>query len=342
MACHADIRREVLIIKRCFLLLSLVVMMLLTACLDKKSADMRKSESLLMYSEISKELTEDIVAAYNVKQQGKIVLQAVYSLPTNNDAQPDLILAERGILREAKMRGQLQPAEFLTGDLIPPECKDEDSHWFGIFYDPVVFLVNQQFSRNFGQHNLTTWNDLNKQSNIRVVMENLSDNDSTKNFLGSFASRLGENEAFSYLKTLNKHIQQYAKFPFTPVRMVAVGDADVAVTRISYVFKYLESDFPAYIVHPEDGAPINLYCIGIYASSAKTTAAKDFLAWLIASNELQRTLQKNFNGYMSVFPRGIENSATDVKKMWINKEYQTGSAKEELVAKWIESIRFSK
>lgn len=319
----------------------LIVLLMIGGCNYEKEPLGRSSEPLILYSEMSRGFTEDIVDAYNAKQRGTVTLKAVYQLQSD-DLMPDIILAERSSLVDMKNRRKLQPVTFSAGDLIHADCKDEDAFWYGFFFDPVVFLVNQQFSRSVGQKNIVSWKDLEEAEGIRVAMENLSDNDSTRNFLGSFASQIGEAEAFNYFSNLNKLIAQYAKFPFTPVRMTALGDADVAITRLSYVFKYLENDFPAYIVHPREGAPVNLYGAGVCRGTKKTVQAEDFLTWLIAGDEVQRIAQKNFTGYMFLFPQGIEGSPADIKKIWINKKFQGDPEREALAARWVETIRFSK
>ena len=49
--------------------------------------------------------------------------------------------------------------------------------------------------------------------------------------MSSFASKMGEEVFLNYMRSINSFINPICKFPFTPVRMAAVGDADVAITR---------------------------------------------------------------------------------------------------------------
>ena len=142
---------------------------------------------------------------------------------------------------------------------MPEAFKSQNGYWYGVFYDPAVLLVNQNFARRAGQENIRTWEDLLKIRGIRIALENLSDTESTRSFLYAFASHWGEDNALGYLRELHKNIPQYAKFPFTSIRMAATGDADIAITRSSFIFQYLENSFPAYVAKPVEGTPVNLY-----------------------------------------------------------------------------------
>ena len=60
-------------------------------------------------------------------------------------------------------------------------------------------------------------------------MENLSDSANTRNFLAAFASVRGEEKSLAYFRGLNRQIPQYSRFPFTPIRLTTVGDADLVL-----------------------------------------------------------------------------------------------------------------
>ena len=172
-------------------------------------------------------------------------------------------------------------------------------------------------------------------------MENLSNSNSTQNFLGAFASQLGESISLNYLWNINRFIGQYAKFPFTPIRMTAVGDADLALTRQSYVFKYLENNFPAYVVFPEEGTPVNLYGAAVFANSKKIAEGADFIDWLIVDTAVKRiSLEKN-TGFMFLLPQGIDGPAADPNKLWLNTAYLSYPEQEKLNRKWLDLVRFS-
>lgn len=308
---------------------------------EQEPARTEARQVLTVYSELDHKFTEELLQSFNESNDKKLTVRAVYELKPDGP-KPDVALAEQRAVNALKLSGQLKPAAFAAGDRLPEKLRDDDLCWYGVFYDPVVFLVNQQYARIIGQRSLTGWNDLENNERLRIAMENLSDSSSTQNFLGAFADAVGETTSLNYLWNINRFVGQYAKFPFTPVRMTAVGDADLAITRQSYVFKYLENKFPAYVVRPREGTPVNLYCAGIFKSCGDEVLALAFMEWLLADERVQAVSQANNTGFLFLFPRGLAGGAADASKLWLNKSYLQPAAQETLTKKWLERVRFSK
>ncbi|MEE3454783.1 MAG: extracellular solute-binding protein, partial [Succiniclasticum sp.] len=226
-------------------------------------------------------------------------------------------------------------------DMLPAELKGNEEKWITLFYDPAVLLVNQAYSRKVGQQQLLHWADLPKQTEARLVMENLSDNDSTVQFLAGLSSRMGQQECMEYFKQIRPLIKQYAKFPITPVRMAATGDADIAITRRSHIFKYLQNDFPAYILIPEEGTPVNLYGIGVTQNSKKQKEVTAFLNWVLQDSEARTVLMTTRSGYLPVLPRGETGQAVSKGTLWVNTFYKDRQSLEKLTEEWLRKIRLT-
>ena len=279
--------------------------------------------------------------AFNKEQKAKLQLKAVYELKPGGEL-PDVVLAEQRTLAGLKRQGRLKPVAFADGDRLPQKFRDADLSWYGVFYDPIVFLINQQYARTVGQANICSWQDLAGKEQLRIALENLSDSNSTQNFLAGLADRFGEDESLEYLGNINRFIGQYSKFPFTPVRMAAVGDADVAITRQSYVFKYLENKFPAYVVYPKEGTPVNLFCVGLFKNTTDDLQGLKVMEWLLTSEQVQAIAQENATGYLFLFLRGFDEAAADGDKIWLNSSYLEPVKQDGLTNKWLSKVRFSK
>ena len=248
--------------------------------------------------------------------------------------QPDIYLLEFSKLVNFEQQNKLLKFEIPETAILPEAFKSQNGCWYGVFYDPAVLLVNQNFARRAGQENIRTWEDLLKIRGIRIALENLSDTESTRSFLYSFASHWGEDNALGYLRELHKNIPQYAKFPFTSIRMAATGDADIAITRSSFIFQYLENSFPAYVAKPE-GTPVNLYGVAIAAESGKNLAAQDFCRWLLTEKEIKRILLQQNTGLETLM-----HDKTDMQKLWLNTAYLQQEKADKLINKWLETVRF--
>ncbi|MBQ2221407.1 MAG: extracellular solute-binding protein, partial [Succiniclasticum sp.] len=237
--------------------------------------------------------------------------------------------------------GSLQKISAEYADMLPAELKGNEEKWITLFYDPAVLLVNQAYSRKVGQQQFLHWADLPKQTEARLVMENLSDNESTVQFLAGLSSRMGQQECMEYFKQIRPLIKQYAKFPITPVRMAATGDADIAITRRSHIFKYLQNDFPAYILIPEEGTPVNLYGIGVTQNSKKQKEVTAFLNWVLQDSEARTVLMTTRSGYLPVLPRGETGQAVSKGTLWVNTFYKDRQSLEKLTEEWLRKIRLT-
>lgn len=257
------------------------------------------------------------------------------SADDNPQKQPDIYLLEHTKLMRLEAGKKLLQLDIPETANLPEGFKSSEDYWYGVFYDPVVLLVNQSFARQAGQENIRTWEDLVKLSNVRIIMENLSDTDGTRNFLCAFASHWGEENAMNYLRDLHQSIEQYGKFPFTPIRMAATGDADIALTRSSYIFQYLENSFPAYVSRPVEGTPVSLCGVAIAEESSSNKAAQDFCRWLLTDEAVKRLLLQQNTGLET-----LNGDNTDSSKLWLNTHYLTQKKADALINTWLETVRF--
>jgi iron(III) transport system substrate-binding protein len=168
-------------------------------------------------------------------------------------------------------------------DIIPDKFKDIDDCWTGIWYDPMVFVVNQEFLK------LTTevphtWSDLTKNNKIRIAMTDFLASDASANLFYSLAIANGEEKNLEYLKQIHPQVIQYAKFLATPVRMAGMGECDIAIAAQSESLRYLYDHFPINIIYPEEGTSFLLTGAGLLGSAPHRDEAKNFLDWLIGDH----------------------------------------------------------
>lgn len=326
--------------QRYLLVLCFSLMLLFTSGCDF-SQQLNSSKELVLYSTVEPELTEGLVQAYNEnnkKTKGFQPVKAIYEL---KDAKPDLVISSSFQLTGFKNAGLLQPTTCRAANLLPFDFKDVEGYWTGVFYDPVLFVINQQFARRVGQQNILSWNDLENLKDARFTMENLNNSPGAMNLLAAMACHMGEQSAITYMWNANNRVTQYTKFPFSSIRMVATGEADMTVTVQSMVAKYLESEFPAYVVSPKEGSPANLYGVAVFKDSENTLGNQEFMNWLLTADLAKVVSQKNDSGYVFLLHGEKLNPAADPRKIWINRDYLTMEKLEALTNQWLEKVRFS-
>ena len=159
---------------------------------------MHGKTELLLYSNLDNSFLQALISEYNNDPDRNAVIKLLLPEEREQGKLPDLYLLEHNELQLLSKQQRLYAILSEAGDLLPSVFKDEQSQWFGVFYDPVVFLVNQSYARKYGQENILSWQDIIKLQNVRVAMENLSDSANTRNFLAAFASVRGEEKSLAY------------------------------------------------------------------------------------------------------------------------------------------------
>ena len=280
------------------------------------------AQTVKVYTTLDKTFVEALCGRFteSLPQDKKIV----FAVSDKEDEleQADCIISGSTLLQQKAAAGSLQKVRAEFADLLPAELKDKEEKWVTLFYDPAVLLINQVYSRKAGQQQILHWSDVPGQKDARVVMENLSDNE-------------------AYLRQIRPLIRQFAKFPITPIRMTATGDADIAITRRSHVFKYLQNDFPAYILIPEEGTPVNLFGIGLSQNSKRQKEINAFIDWFLGSSEARTLLMTTRSGYLPVLPKGENGQAVNRDALWTNTFYKNGQALDQLAADWLREIRLA-
>lgn len=325
--------------KYLFLVCTFLVFLVTAGCGFFQAGGTKKTVKL--YTTLDKNLVEALCVKFsdNLPKDKRFAFEILQK--EKESGQADCIISEASLLQQKADAGSLQKVHAEFADLLPAALKEKEERWITLFYDPAVLLVNQAYSRKTGQQQLLHWSDLPKQTEARIVMENLSDNESTIMFLASMSSHMGQNECMAYFRQIRPMIRQYAKFPITPVRMAATGDADIALTRRSHVFRYLQNDFPAYILIPEEGTPVNLYGIGILQNSKMEKEVTAFINWLLQSSEARTVLMMTRSGYLPVLPQGEKGQAVNMNALWTNTFYKNSQALEKLAGDWLREIRLA-
>jgi len=301
-------------------------------------------KELIVYSTIEAPLTEEILHTYNEQHKKKKdfrPVKAIFELK-DKDIKPDLVISSSFQLTNLKLEGKLQPTSCKAAAYLPLDFKDVEGYWTGVFYDPLVFVINQQFARRIGQKNIQSWNDLENLTDARFTMENLNNSPGAMNLLAAMAGHMGEQSAITYMWNANNRVTQYTKFPFSSIRLVATGEADMTVTVQSMVSKYLESEFPAYAVVPKEGSPANLYGIAMFKDSENTLGNQEFMNWFLTADIVKTISQKQDSGYVYLLHGEKLNPAVDPRRIWINRDYLTIQKLEALTNQWLEKVRFSK
>ncbi|MEG1412906.1 MAG: extracellular solute-binding protein [Acidaminococcaceae bacterium] len=299
---------------------------------------------LKVYSVLPEDLTRALLDEYCKQTKTKLeytILEKNTELKQLTAANaPDIYLATRETLIELAAEGKLQASTTAVTDLVPSTLCDQEGLWFGLCYNPYVLFINHAYSRKVGQISLQSWADVVKYEDVILSIEELGSSAEMKNFLTAFASTQGETETFRFLSALHKRVPQYSKFAISPIRLTTIGEADIAITSRNKVMKYIEGDFPAYILTPVEGTPVQLFAVGMSKSSKQRVAGLRLLDWLYTAEEPQAITEVLHYGYIFHLT-DLTQGANGSNELWLNRNYLTAQAQATLVNKWLQTIRFA-
>ncbi|MCI5836573.1 MAG: extracellular solute-binding protein [Veillonellaceae bacterium] len=252
----------------------------------------------------------------------------------------DLLLGSESLLREAAARGMLQAYTSEQTDIVPAEFKNEEGYWTGAWYVPVVFAVTDEYWQRSGG-SLRTWQDLVRQPELRVAMTDFLAADVPAELLCSLVEYKGKEEAFRYLQELQANVVQYSKFLSTPVRLLALQKADVAIADAATVRLFLADGFPLKMVYPQDGTAYSLYGFGV-PQGGDLAAAGAFIDWELHGEGFQAMHEKKYYVYYTGYPpEQVADALGNELVLWpLRKEYRY-DGRRELVAQWVKEVRFA-
>lgn len=253
----------------------------------------------------------------------------------------DVILTTKTMLEQAKQSKLLDQVTSEQLDIIPDRYKDETNYWYGLWYDPIVFAINKDLQKGLPQMP-ANWGDLYKDGKLRIGITDFLAAEASANLLYTLTSVNGETQTLAFLKKIHPQVIQYAKFLATPVRMVGMGEADIAIAVQSEAIRYINDSFPINIVYPSDGTAYLLTGAGVVNGASHKAEAKAFIEWLMQDNA-QNTLQKNKFYYVPTNPElpSYKEFAKKNVKLLENKDVVTLEQKHRLLDKWVQTVRIS-
>lgn len=333
----------------CRMLMAVICLFLAAGCSflppkEEESLGQALPQQLIVQSSLSPEQNQIIgqlfqrshgvaVTFVPVKEEAALTAQDMKGLGG------DVLLTTRSLLERAAQADQLQAATSLQLDMIPDFFCDPQGRWYGFWYDPIVFVSNRELQK--AELTPRCWDDLAEIPRLRVAMTDFMAAEAANNLFVSLLAVRGEQQGEQFLRRLHPHIVQYAKFLGTPVRMVALGEADVAVAVLSETLRYMEDKFPVQYLFPRDGTAFLLTGAGVLREAEHPETAKQFLDWL-AQGEVQDGLQQNRYYFVHTQPevRKRKEIVRDSVELFEMEQLPSLAKRNAQLERWIQQVRF--
>ena len=299
-------------------------------------------------AEIAAALSEEYEKEYNIRVNfvqlsSEQILKRLQEQSTGSvDGKAVLVLMDRETLDRAAAAGYLVPYISEKSDQVPDTFRHPNRYWTGVWYDPVVFAVNQDYLRTHLDLP-NSWQMLAQQQDIRIGTTDFMAADASSNLLYSMIAEYGDQRAFEIWRKIQPKIIQYSKYLHTPVRQAGMGEVDLSIAVLSETLRYVHDEYPIRILYPVDGTSAVIYGVGLVFRSSKRDihAAEVFADWLL-TDEAQLALAEHHFFFLMTNPMTLSYQMFAGKNISLfkNRPYFSKAEKEILLDRWIKEVRF--
>ena len=302
---------------------------------------------LTVYTDGDPDLMMAIGRAYEKEAQVKVHMIPIgqkqmgtrLALP-EGEQQGDLVISTVPNLGQGVTHGAFHRLPANITQNVEDTFHGTNEQWVGIWYDPYVFAVHNDFYNAKGKY-VNTWFSLAYTGPWRIAVTDFVADERAITLLNTFGGIYGQEGAISYFDSLRPRIVQYAKELPSPVRMAAIGDVDIGVGKYSDAKLYEVHKYPLTILYPREGTPYDMMGVAILKGTTNESESKAFITWLL-SERLQALWKDNDVHYIAT----IDTIASHKDRqgnplvLWTGGIAQAEETK--LLQEWIRQVRFRK
>ena len=194
--------------------------------------------------------------------------------------------------------GMLEPYKPVGWEKIPDRFKDADGNWVAIDMYGAAFIINTEVMKAKNLPKPMSWKDLtNPVYKGLLIMPNPASSGTGFLQVASLLEVLDpdyktkpikDNNAWDFLKELDKNMGQYIKSGSKPGKLTAAGEYAVGCS-FAFVYSSLKKKgFPVEMIIPEEGYSYELEANALLKGAKNKAAAKQFLDWAISKGTMER------------------------------------------------------
>jgi len=307
------------------------------------------AQPLMVYSSVDEENARAILEAFTKSTGIQVQFVHLSSGPAlaRLEAEKDNPMADiwMGAPSEnhvlAKERGLTQPYKSPNAAALDPKFVDPEGYWTSFYMNTMGVAMNTAWAARAGVEAPESWYDLLKPEFAKEIqMPTPQSSGTAYNLVASLILAWGEDEAFAYLKELNKNIQTYTQSGTAPSQAVAIGEAGIGIQFTPAFLKFMDEGYPLQLIFPKEGVGYEAPAISIVKGAPNFEDAKKLVDWII-SVEAQNLFGELKTYFFPVHPEAVageglpsfnEIPLIDYDAIW------AGEHRQEIVEKWIDEV----
>jgi iron(III) transport system substrate-binding protein len=227
---------------------------------------------------------------------------------------------------------------------LAPRFRQPDGQWVAIADDPLVFMTNDKFRKEYGLAPPASWNDLLAppyKNTLQMADARTSGTAVTRIFSILEVNGRDENKAFDYMKKLRPNVQLYTKSGGGGTLPVGLGQAGGGIFFIVDALDTKAKGYEVTISFPKEGIGTAAEGIALIKGAKNPEAAKKLIDWA-SSPAMQNQFAKYKINFVPAHPDvALEPSLAavlkDAKIFPIDADY-AGANRKRIVERWVAEV----
>ncbi|RJL35985.1 ABC transporter substrate-binding protein [Bailinhaonella thermotolerans] len=192
--------------------------------------------------------------------------------------------------------GMLQPYDSPVAKDYDKRFYDPGHAWHGFYVGALALAVNTERWKEEmkGRPIPKTWDELlDPALKDKLVVARPDSSGTAYNFVATQIFRLGEAQAWDFIKKFDTTVAHYTDSGAAPARMAGAGEYPLAIAFGHDILKPIEAGYPLEIVFPQDTG-FEVGAVSIVKGGPNTESAKKFVDWMLGreAGQLHTDLSK--------------------------------------------------
>ena len=253
---------------------------------------------------------------------------------------------------QAGETGLLEPYKSPNLQFIPDALKDpakrKGNYSSAIYLGILGFGVNTERLAKLNLPVPKCWKDLidpKYKNEIQAADPQSSGTAYTQ--IATFIQLWGEDEAFKYLKELNKNVSQYTKSGNTATRNTARGEASIGIGFLHEHSLEREKGAPVEIIVPCEGTGYEIGGVSVIKGARNPENAKLFVDWALSKEAQELSWKKGethqilTNSEAEMSPYSLDFKSVNLIDYDFDK-YGASDLRKRIIKKWVDEVKLAK
>lgn len=201
----------------------------------------------------------------------------------------------------------------------------------GIYAGALGFAYNSELLKKANLTAPNCWKDLTSEAyRGKILSGNPNSSGTAFTTLATLIQLFGEDEAFTYMKALDRNIAEYTKAGSAPVKAAARGETLIGISFMHDAVTQKEAGAPLVIVAPCEGTGYEIGAVSIIKGAKNMNAARRFVDFALSPEGQATGAQADQNQVPSNSRASLPAGAPDISLIkMVDYDFATFGSPEE-------------